>query len=710
MKIIDLILNEILCKTYKHIQGDSLYQLFFENDNCYAYLKEIKPAFLPHNDDITRIQIPNLPAFEEVIRSSSLFFAIGYDPVNNVYVIWNPEAVKPRLNKKTNISLYSTFKGQQEVRASQKPLHYVTKQLQDAMIVPPSEVRAVLDNYLSFFNTTETPVQEDMKNTEQITDWETPFIDGSGRLTRLANPKLLALLKSCFDSPYPAFVQAYNIIEDFYGAERFPKMQFKDWEYLLNHIDWNNAITVSPDVKPELDQEKPHKKNYWSDEEMILVLDLYYKLSFSKFSKSTREVQDLAKIIDRTPSSVAMRLCNYEYVRTGKGLSGGQRQCKPFLDKYENNREQLEKDAQAILAKRQQPTDKTIASTRNTRYGDFWQAFIQYNKLHRGPYADSKGSPENWLAKGGLGIYGVTVNIVLNRNLCRTELYFNTGKKEENKRLYDLFYSHKQEIDQELPNLIWQRLDDKTTCRIRDDEPLSFLRPEEQEAICQFFISTTELMIKVFAKYAPHTDNKTSVEVSNKPSEEHDIVYYKKCIRKMANETTDKKAIVCKLLLLLSTFEYVPKCPSTGDIKNRIPLLAAWEGFFLNNVKKYVGNLGRESTLFSSPFFLLEEEPYWRLIPTEDDYQKTGYNIKTFANLQDLYRGVELEEELVALIRKASSREELSNYIISLIRKSKFQTISKHKKKETPLEPVPRQERPEAQSGWEKLKSIFRKK
>ena len=149
--------------------------------------------------------------------------------------------------------------------------------------------------------------------------------------------------------------------------------------------------------------------------------------------------------------------------------------------------------------------------------------------------------------------------------------------------------------------------------------------------------------------------------------EEHDIAYYEKRIYEMATRTTDNKAKVCKLLLLLSTFEYIPKCPSTRDIKNRIPLLAAWEGQFLNNVSKYVGKLGRESTLFSSPFFLLEEEPFWRLIPIEDDYQKTGYNIKTFANLQDIYSGVEIDEELVELIRQASYREELMNYVLSLI-------------------------------------------
>jgi hypothetical protein len=193
----------------------------------------------------------------------------------------------------------------------------------------------------------------------------------------------------------------------------------------------------------------------------------------------------------------------------------------------------------------------------------------------------------------------------------------------------------------------------------------------------------------------------------------------------MVNRTTDNKAKVCKLLLLLSTFEYIPKCPSTRDIKNKIPLLAAWEGIFLKNVNKYVGKLGRESTLFSSPFFLLEEEPYWRLIPIEDDYQKTGYNIKTFINLQDIYSGVEVDEELVALIRNTSSREELSNYVIDLLPSLKSRAVSVPKnesvpltKQETPQETpqvsVRQQEQTtehlETQSGWDKLKALFNRK
>ena len=513
MKIIDLILNEIACKTYKHLHGDSLYQIFTEDGNYYVYLKKIAPAFLPHNNDITRIQIPNLPAFNEVVRSSSAFFAIGYDPINDVYAIWNPDAVKPRLNKKKNVSLYSTFSGQQKVRTMQKPLHYVSKQLQDAMIVPLSKLKAVLTNYSSYFNSTEMPELPNLEDSNQTNDWETPYIDANGKLTKLANPKLLALLKPCFDSPYPTYVQAYNIIEDFYGMDRFPKMQFKDWEYLLTHIDWNSTINTEPvkeNVKPE---EKGSGRRRWTDEEMILSLELYYRLPFSKFSGRTPEVQQLALITGRTPSSIAMRLCNYEYSRTGKGLSGGHRQCLPFVEKYEHNRAQLTLDAQEILAKI--PDNGTLVTEEpvkekqpnvpkeNNAYGKFFDEFILYNKQVQGPFADSKGTTHDWLGKFTIGIKGVSTNIIIARKACRGEIFINSGSKEENKRIFDFYYSHRQEIDKEIPDLVWQRLEEKNTCRIRTDRQLSFLRPEDKEEIFHFFIDITNDFLRVFSKYTP---------------------------------------------------------------------------------------------------------------------------------------------------------------------------------------------------------------
>jgi putative restriction endonuclease len=48
----------------------------------------------------------------------------------------------------------------------------------------------------------------------------------------------------------------------------------------------------------------------WTREELILAINLYCKIPFGKMHSRTLEVQDLAKLIDRTPGAVARKLGN----------------------------------------------------------------------------------------------------------------------------------------------------------------------------------------------------------------------------------------------------------------------------------------------------------------------------------------------------------------------------------------------------------------
>ena len=94
----------------------------------------------------------------------------------------------------------------------------------------------------------------------------------------------------------------------------------------------------------------------WSDEEMILSLDLYYKLPFGRLNQHTPEVRELAALIGRTPSSVALRLVNYAacdpyIVNSGRrGMVSGIGKCKPFWDHYADNTEELFLQAESIRA------------------------------------------------------------------------------------------------------------------------------------------------------------------------------------------------------------------------------------------------------------------------------------------------------------------------------------------------------------------------
>lgn len=101
------------------------------------------------------------------------------------------------------------------------------------------------------------------------------------------------------------------------------------------------------------------KRRNWIREELILALNLYLKLPFGKMHSRTPEVIHLAKIIDRTPSSIAMRLVNFASVdpyhqkRGIKGLSGGKRQVEPIWEEFITNKEDLIFESEKILAKRE---------------------------------------------------------------------------------------------------------------------------------------------------------------------------------------------------------------------------------------------------------------------------------------------------------------------------------------------------------------------
>lgn len=91
----------------------------------------------------------------------------------------------------------------------------------------------------------------------------------------------------------------------------------------------------------------PLRRRLWNDDEMILALDLYFKLPFGKLNHTTPEVIELSHLINRTPSSVAYRLCNYAscdpyIINSGRtGLPGGRDKCMPYWNQYANNKEVL---------------------------------------------------------------------------------------------------------------------------------------------------------------------------------------------------------------------------------------------------------------------------------------------------------------------------------------------------------------------------------
>lgn len=90
----------------------------------------------------------------------------------------------------------------------------------------------------------------------------------------------------------------------------------------------------------------------WNEKDYLLTLDLYYKIKETRASMgaSNPQVQDLAKKINRTPSSVAMRLQNYAFFDTQgeKGLKNGGKACEIYLNKFNGDKALLEEEINDI--------------------------------------------------------------------------------------------------------------------------------------------------------------------------------------------------------------------------------------------------------------------------------------------------------------------------------------------------------------------------
>lgn len=80
------------------------------------YLKCISWKGKPYPLNDTRAQLPSRSEFDAMKESKDRFLFLGYDPICDVIVCWNPVQVKSRLNKSSYVSFYSKKNLQEEAK------------------------------------------------------------------------------------------------------------------------------------------------------------------------------------------------------------------------------------------------------------------------------------------------------------------------------------------------------------------------------------------------------------------------------------------------------------------------------------------------------------------------------------------------------------------------------------------------------------------
>jgi predicted restriction endonuclease len=92
----------------------------------------------------------------------------------------------------------------------------------------------------------------------------------------------------------------------------------------------------------------------WTRDELILAMSLYCRLPFGKFHQRNPKVIQLAESIDRTPSSVAMKLSNlasldpYHQERGVKGLPSTSKADREIWQEFHSDWEGLANESQRL--------------------------------------------------------------------------------------------------------------------------------------------------------------------------------------------------------------------------------------------------------------------------------------------------------------------------------------------------------------------------
>lgn len=129
----------------------------------------------------------------------------------------------------------------------------------------------------------------------------------------------------------------------------------------------------------------------------------------------------------------------------------------------------------------------------------FWVEFIQYCKDNDGLFANNSPVGDNWIGKG-IGVpFGIYMCAVIGYDFARIEIYFNSGEKELNKKVFDYLFSKKEEIEAEYgSSLIWERHTDKVTCRVSDRIDFSCFDVDDRTEVFRFLKESSEKMSPIF--------------------------------------------------------------------------------------------------------------------------------------------------------------------------------------------------------------------
>lgn len=142
--------------------------------------------------------------------------------------------------------------------------------------------------------------------------------------------------------------------------------------------------------------------------------------------------------------------------------------------------------------------EKSEITEKQQYYHDFFKNVLNKINIKIPNYTSSKKiSYDSWKSfpSGKSGYYYVIA--FRNGNKISTELNIYTGDKLKNKNLFDALYESKQDIESELGELSWERIDNKKRCRIAAYSDIT----DDDDEMSDWSVGKLIEFIKVFKKF-----------------------------------------------------------------------------------------------------------------------------------------------------------------------------------------------------------------
>lgn len=200
-------------------------QFVFDGKDYFAYFKCVTHEGNPYPLEHQRAQLPFREEFQEIKDSDITFLFFGYDVDNDVYVCWEPEKIKSRLNRKKYVSFYSRLSAQQSV-VEGKIKDEVLTNGDKFVLFKRTDIVPFLQMITAHFpeiESSNTAVKEDPASYKQVNNGE----ELQGRILSVQEDEAVKVLIDSLPEDSEILYVVSQCINNF--SSFYNKMHFSDW-------------------------------------------------------------------------------------------------------------------------------------------------------------------------------------------------------------------------------------------------------------------------------------------------------------------------------------------------------------------------------------------------------------------------------------------------------------------------------------------------